>query len=121
MTEFKSWQFDPAVEPYPEEWGAWCHGPGAFYAATPRGSIPLGKSDWIVEYPNGDRVVVNNQTYNDYFKEQAPPQSTTDQLIEESERLLSQGSGEEPKPEPPPEEPKPDDAAAKGGRSSRSR
>lgn len=69
MKDIKATQFDPG-QPYPE-W-AFAFGPHEFYCSSPRGHIRLSKSDWIIEFETGERVVVSDETHQRYFKEPEP-------------------------------------------------
>lgn len=45
------------------------HGPGSFYASTLRGLIKAVKGDWLIDFENGDAIVVTNDTYEKFFQE----------------------------------------------------
>lgn len=77
MKDLKSAQFDPAA-PYPE-W-AFAFGGNEFYCSSPRGHLRLHKGDWIVEFSTGERIVVNDATYQAYFKESPPDEPTAKAL-----------------------------------------
>lgn len=88
MLTYKSWQFDQNKE-YPPH--AWCQGPGAFFASTQRGHVRLAKNDWIVEFDNGEVVVMGHDTYTNFIEpaaektdvEPLPPSEAPAPVIEE--------------------------------------
>lgn len=69
MPDFTAEQFDPGDSKHSNEYikHAFCTGPYMFFAATTRGPAKIAKGDWIVEFENGERIAVTNDTYQKYF------------------------------------------------------
>lgn len=69
MPDFTAEQFDPGDSKHSNEYikHAFCTGPYMFFAATTRGPAKIAKGDWVVEFENGERIAVTNDTYQKYF------------------------------------------------------